>query len=125
MPCKDSDEENPTIKPVKKQFVVVVADNDGVLDGKHCVGWILQLPEDEPMQSVGEKLMRTAKAFNLSKRGRRHPVETIGETCENVPGKIFREQQLWLKTKEPVLVVPMRNRLDLKSVNLAPQADDF
>ena len=110
---------------VKKHFVVVVADNDGVLDGKHCVGWILQLPEDEPIQSVSERLLRTAKAFNLSKKGRRHPVETIGETCENVPGKIFREQQLWLRTKEPILLVPMRNRLDLKSVAFAPKADDF
>ena len=58
-----------------------------------------------------------AKAFNLSKKGRRYPVETVGETCENVPAKIFKEQKLWLKTKTPVLIVPMENDLDLDSKN--------
>jgi len=78
----------------------------------------LQLPEDEPMTSTPEKLARVAKAFNLSKKGRRYPVETVGETCENVPARIFKEQKLWLKTKEPVLIIPMQNALDLENVNL-------
>ncbi|MGX8716603.1 MAG: hypothetical protein ACSW8C_01280, partial [bacterium] len=61
---------------------------------------------------------RVAKAFNLSKKGRRYPVETVGETCENVPAKIFKEQKLWLKTKTPVLIVPVDNDLDLDAKDL-------
>ena len=104
--------------PIKKQFVIVAADNEGILADQDLVGWVLQLPEDEPMTSTPEKLARVAKAFNLSKKGRRYPVETVGETCENVPARIFKEQKLWLKTKEPVLIIPMQNALDLENVNL-------
>ena len=32
--------------------------------------------------------------------------------------RIFKEQKLWLKTKEPVLIIPMQNALDLENVNL-------
>lgn len=109
--------DGPKVAPIKKQFVVLVADNDGELADKELMGWVLQLPEDEPMPSVPEKMAHVAKAFNLSKKGRRYPVETVGETCENVPAKIFKEQKLWLKTKTPVLIVPMENDLDLDSKN--------
>lgn len=115
----DANEEQPKVAPIKKQFIVVVADNDGILADHDLVGWILQMPEDEPMQSVKEKMMRTAKSFNLSKKGRRFPVETVGETCESVPGRIFKENKLWLKTKEPVLLVPMVNRMNLDNIDLA------
>ena len=107
--------DEPKVAPVKKQYVVLVADSDGELVEKELMGWILQLPEDEPMQSVPEKVVRVAKAFNLSKKGRRYPVETVGETCENVSAKIFKEQKLWLKTKTPVLIIPVDNDLDLDS----------
>ncbi len=110
--------DEPKTAPIKKQFVVLVADNERILAEKELVGWVLQLPEDEPMQSVGEKVARVAKAFNLSKKGRRFPVETVGETCENVPSRIFKEQKLWLKTKEPVLLVPINNTLDLDKIEL-------
>lgn len=111
-------DDEPKTAPVKKQFVVLAADSTGELADKEIMGWVLQLPEDEPMQSISEKITRVAKAFNLSKKGRRYPVETVGETCENVPAKIFKEQKLWLKTKTPVLIVPINNDLDLDAINL-------
>lgn len=118
--------DEPKVAPIKKQFVMLVADNEGVLAEKELVGWILQLPEDEPMLSVTEKIARVAKAFNLSKKGRRFPVKTVGETCENVPSRIFKEQKLWLKTKEPVLLVPINNTLDLDKIELKnPEEDSF
>ena len=116
--------DEPKVAPVKKQFVVLVADSDGELVDKEMMGWVLQLPEDEPMQSVPEKITRVAKAFNLSKKGRRYPVETVGETCENVPAKIFKEQKLWLKTKTPVLIVPVDNDLDLDAKDLRSISKD-
>lgn len=112
----DTMEERPA--PIKKQFVIIAADNEGILTDKELVGWVFQISEEEPMTSTPEKLMRTAKAFNLSKKGRRYPVKTVGETCENVPARIFKEQKLWLKTKEPVLIMPVQNALDLDVVNL-------
>ncbi len=108
-----SETDEPKVAPEKKQFIIVVADNEGLLTGKEMVGWVLQLPEEDAMTSVTEKLLKTAKSFNLSKKGRKHPVETLGELCEYVPSRIFKEQKLSLKTKVPVLVVPMANALEL------------
>ncbi len=115
---QEEEEEVDKPAPIKKQFVVLVADSEGVLKDKELVGWVLQMPEEEAMQSIGDKVAKVAKAFNLSKKGRRFPVETVGETCENVPAKIFKEQKLWLKTKEPVLLVATDNHLDLDNVSL-------
>jgi hypothetical protein len=39
------------------------------------------------------------------------PVETIGEACEAVSAKIFKEQNVWIKSKVPVLVVPIENKI--------------
>lgn len=122
---EDNATDEPKAIPQKKQFVVLVADNEGVLSDKELVGWVLQLPEDEPMTSVSEKITRVAKAFNLSKKGRRYPVATVGETCENVSSRIFKEQKLWLKTKEPVLLVPIQNQLELDKVELKDFNDNF
>ena len=110
--------------PIKKQFVILVADNEGVLQDKELVGWVLQMPEEEPMQSLNEKIAKVAQAFNLSKKGRRFPVTTVGETCENVSAKIFKEQKLWLKTKEPVLLIPTQNNLNLDNGSLNSK-DEF
>lgn len=122
---EETEPTEPKIAPVKKQFVVLVADNNDVLAGHELAGWVLQLPEDEPMQSVGDKVKCAAKAFNLSKKGRRYPVSTVGETCENVPARIFKEQKLWLKTKEPVLLVPVKNQLQLDQVDLKNFNDNY
>lgn len=117
--------DEPKTTPQKKQFVVLVADNEGDLSGKELMGWILQLPEDEPMISVPDKIARVAKAFNLSKKGRRYPVSTIGETCENVSSRVFKEQKLWLKTKEPILIVPVQNQLELDKIELKDVNDNL
>lgn len=95
--------------PVKKQFVMVVSDPDGVLEDRDLAGWIVQIPEDEAAQSALEKLHQSAYAYNVTKKGRRYPAETIGDVCEAVPPKIAKEQKLWIKTKEPVLVVRTDN----------------
>lgn len=118
-------DEEPKVAPVKKQFVVLISDNEGKLVDQEWVGWVFQLPEDVAMQSITDRVKRAAKAFNLSKKGRRYPVETVGETCENVSARIFKEQKLWLKTKSPVLVVPIENALQLDDVNVPSPDDNF
>ena len=120
-----SDADEPKAAPEKKQFIIVVADNDGLLKDKELVGWVVQLPEEDDMTSVSEKLLKTAKAFNLSKKGRKQPVETLGELCEYVPARIFKEQKLSLKTKTPVLVVPMANALELDELPQTSSRKDF
>jgi len=106
-------EENPPAPRVKKQFSILVSDPEGRLEGKDLTGWVLQLPEDEGLHTVLEQLMRAAYDYNQTPKGRRLPVKSIGEACEAVPPRIFKEYQLWVKTREPVLVLRTDNRLPM------------
>tara|TARA_B110000008_G_scaffold269010_1_gene297771 strand:- start:3591 stop:4043 length:453 start_codon:yes stop_codon:yes gene_type:complete len=97
--------------PTKKQFSILVADNDGNLKDQDLVGWVVQIPEDANLQSAPSKIIQAAYEFNSTPKGRRMPVETIGEACEAVSAKIFKEQNVWIKSKVPVLVVPVENKI--------------
>ena len=117
------EEEKPP--PVKKQFVMLVSDPEEKLAGENLVGWVLQLPEDDSPYVVTERLIRSAYEHNQSKKGRRLPVKTIGEVCEHVPARLAKEQNLWIKTKEPVLLVRTDNLVptdDLKKHRAADRA---
>ena len=97
--------------PVKKQFSIVLADNEGLLDDKDLVGWIVQIPEDDSVTVAPERIIRAAYEYNATPRGRRMPIETIGEACEAVAAKFFKEQNIWVKTKVPVLAITTPNQI--------------
>ncbi len=117
MELKAQEEERANRPPaVKKQFVVVLADADGTLAKKDITGWVLQIPEDDsPATAVG-RVTRAAYDFNATPKGRRLPVKTLGEACETVSAKLLREQQVWVKTKTPVLAVAAPNALPMEKV---------
>jgi hypothetical protein len=103
------DEEKPPA--VKKQFAILVSDPDGRLPKHDFVGWVLQLPENESVATTLDRVFRTAYDFNTTKKGRLMPVKTVGEAIENVPAKAFKEADLWVKTKTPVLVLRTDNEI--------------
>lgn len=98
---KETEEKPP---PVKKQFVVLVSDPAGELEGKDFTGWVLQIPEEDSPNVSEERLTRSAYDFNVTPKGRRYPVKTIAESCEVVSAKFHKEHKVWVKTKEPVLI---------------------
>jgi len=104
-----AEEEKPP--PVKKQWVILVSDPEQRLPKDSLVGWILQIPESESPVTTADRVHRGAYDFNATKRGRLLPVKTIGEALENVPAKHFKEAELWVKTKTPVLLVATDNRI--------------
>lgn len=97
--------------PVKKQFVVMLSDAEGELAEKDITGWVLQIPEDDNMMTAPQKVIAAAYEFNTTPKGRRMPVQTIGEACEAVSAKILKEQNVWVKTKTPVIAVPVDNAI--------------
>lgn len=108
------DEEQPEDKPPqkKKQFVVLLSDPLRKIEaGAELAGWVLQLPEDASPLSLHERIQKAAYDFNASRRGRKLPVQTVGETFESVPAKALKEVELWCKTREPVLVLTTNNEL--------------
>ncbi len=97
--------------PVKKQFVILVSDPSGKMPKADLTGWVLQIPQDESPASVQERLLKGAYDYNDSKKGRLYPARTVGDAIEGVPAKFFREAELWVKTKEPVIVLRTDNEI--------------
>ena len=103
------DEEKPP--SIKKQNVILVSDPDGHLPKHDFVGWVLQIPENESPVTTAERVFRGAYDYNTTKKGRLYPAKTVGEAIENVPAKFFKEADVWVKTKTPVLVLKTDNEI--------------
>lgn len=104
--------EGETVPAIKKQFVVLASDPDGRLPaGFEFVAWILQIPEAESIATTQERIYRGAYDYNASKKGRLYPAKTVGEAIEYVPAKFFKEAEIFVKTKIPVLVLRTDNQI--------------
>lgn len=97
-------------KPAKKQLLVLVSEPEEGLP-KDLTGWVVQLLEDDDPAVVADKIVEVAKAFNDSPRGQRTPAESFGDAVQGIPSKFFRESDLWIKTREPVRVIAVKNSL--------------
>jgi len=109
------DEDKPP--PVRKQSCILVSDPEGLLHDKDLVGWVAQIPEGDSPYTLEERIQKSAYDFNVTPKGQRMPVKTVGEACEHVSARIFKENDAWIKTKEPVLVVRTNNRCILEDGN--------
>jgi hypothetical protein len=96
---------------VKKQYAVLLSDPEGRMPAADFVAWVVQLPETESVATVTERICRGAYDYNTTKKGGLYPAKTIGEAIENVPAKFFKEADLWVKTKTPVLVLKTNNEI--------------
>ena len=103
------EEEKPPA--VKKQYAILLSDPEGRMPKNDFVGWVVQLPENESVATVTERICRGAYDYNTTKKGRLYPAKTIGEAIENVPAKFFKEADVWVKTKTPVLVLKTDNEI--------------
>ena len=99
----------------KKQYIIVVSDPDKQIT-QELTGWVIQIPEEESILSVRDNIHKSLYDFNASRRGRKLPVETIGEGFESVQAKTFKNCGIYVKTKTPVFVVTTDNILP-KAVN--------
>jgi hypothetical protein len=103
------DEDKPPM--VKKQWCIMISDPAGTLHGKDHTGWVVQIPEDDSPATTQERIISATYDYNASPKGRRIPVQTIGEACEVVPARFFKEQNAWVKTKVPVLMLTTDNKI--------------
>ena len=96
---------------IKKQFVILVSDPEARFPKHDFAGWVLQIPEEDSPVTTQDRINRAVYDFNASKKGRRLPAKTVGEALENVPAKLFKDQEVWVKTKTPVLVLTTNNEI--------------
>ncbi len=97
-------------KPAKKQMLVLVSEPEEGLP-KDLTGWVVQLLEDDDPKEVADKIVEVAKAFNESPKGQRMPVESFGDAVQSISSKFYKESDLWIKTREPVRVIPVKNSI--------------
>jgi hypothetical protein len=90
---------------IKKQWVVVASRPSIETEGAAPVGWVLQIPDEASPAQVVSKVHEAAHSFNVSKKGRTCPVQTIGEAFESASAKHFKAAGVWVKTKEPVYLI--------------------
>ena len=112
MELKAEEEERANRPPaIKKQFSIILSDYDGELSNKDLTGWVVQIPEDDSVTSALGRIHRATHQFNSTPKGIRTPVATVGEACEVVTAKLFKEQSIWIKTKIPVKAVACPNTI--------------
>ena len=97
--------------PVKKQYLILLSDPEGRMPKGDFTGWVLQIPESESPASSQERLLKGTFDYNASKRGALSPAKTVGDALENVPARFFRDVELWVKTKTPVVVLRTDNEI--------------
>lgn len=97
--------------PVKKQFAILISDPNGRMPRGDFTGWILQIPENESPASIQERVLKGTYDYNASKKGQLYPAKTVGDALEDVPARFFREVELWVKTKTPVVVLRTDNEI--------------
>lgn len=105
----EAEEEKPPAQ--KKQFVILISDPDEKLPKHDFAGWVLQIPETESVATTQDRIFRGVYDYNASKKGRLYPAKTVGEALENVPAKHFKEAEVWIKTKVPVLMLRTDNEI--------------
>lgn len=105
-----ADDDGSDEPKIKKQYGILVCDKDGDIK-RDLVGWVFQMPENEDTRDVIENIKKAAYNYNASKKGRKYPVNTIGQAVEGCGNKFFKPYNVSIKTKEPVLVVTTDNIL--------------
>lgn len=111
----EAEEEKPPA--VKKQFVILISDPEERMPKGDFAGWVLQVPENESVATTQERIFRAAYDYNATKKGRLYPAKTVGEALENVPAKHFKETEVWVKTKTPVLMLKTDNEIPQDEAN--------
>jgi hypothetical protein len=112
-------EENPPAPKLAKQYAILVSDPENRMPAVDLVGWVLQIPEEDSPATAEERIHRGAYDFNATPKGRRIPVQSVGEACEAVPSRILKEHNVWVKTKEPVLVLRTDNTIPFDKLQQA------
>jgi hypothetical protein len=115
---KAAEEEKAARKPKsksKKQWVILAMDKEGQYKHVETVAFAFQIEENAAPQCILDRIHAAANSFNGTRKGRKHPVKTIGATCEAVGGKHWKSgnptEKTSVKTRTAVPVQFVENNL--------------
>lgn len=109
--AKEEKEERAAEKgpKLKNAMTVLLNDPENVLQGRSFSGWIVQMTEETPQALALDKARAAGHAFNQSRKGRKHPVKSLGEVFEGVGRKYWKTEtdtKTVPKTKVQILIQP-------------------
>lgn len=113
---QDRKGDRPSGPRPKKQFCVIALDPEGKLANvPDFTALVVQIPDDVAAAEALTKLYAGVYDHNANTRsGRKAPVDTLGTAADTVKAKSWRAQSLYLKTREPVLVLRSDNKVPTK-----------
>jgi hypothetical protein len=88
----------------------LVSEPEGGLP-KDLVGWVVQILEEDDPRETAQRIAEVAAVFNDTPKGQRLPVDSFGDACQSLPTKLLKENNVWVKTREPVRVLAVKNSL--------------
>jgi hypothetical protein len=109
--------ENPEKPPKipKKLVVIVTALPEDSSDNRKATsemsGFIAEIPEETPAQSLQEKLEAIATEYRGSRKAQKAPVECLGDLWELAPAKAFKNELIGRKSKTAVEFTFIRNKM--------------
>lgn len=95
----------------KKELMVIASDYGEGNEDTPPVGWVVQVAEGRVHPEVVADVVSVANDFNETKKGKKFPVETLGDTFEAVPARFFKERGISVKTKIPLVIHKFPNNL--------------
>ena len=84
----------------KYNFVIVLNDKEGYLDGKEIAGWVVQNEEGEDPNLILSKLRESTKAQNEVTKKKKNFITDLLSAFEYLKPKFVKEKKLKIKTKE-------------------------
>lgn len=107
------------VRGPKKKFVILASTGDLQRDLQDASEikisetpmWVLQINEDDDHNEITNNIKKTLKAHNATSR-KPINVETLGEAIRELPKKALSAFGVFLKTKEPVIVVETNNSVE-------------
>ena len=103
-----------TGKRAKHDFVFLASDPDGTIKSGALTGWVFQVEAGCNPAVLPDRVKAAAIEFNNSRKGRKQPVENIGQAVENVPAKFWKTNDgkvTRVKTKVATYLVTTDNKL--------------
>ena len=99
----------PVKKPKQIFHIVAITDNEAITE---IPMYVVTYPEDQDHVDIPENIKKAAAEHNLTPKGIKFPVDTISNAMGDVKRKFLTERGVSVKTKEPTLILTVKNPLD-------------
>lgn len=109
----ETDAPLPKEKVLKKGIVIITSLPQGVTqDDLHDItGFFTEIPLEDPLCSVAQKLEDIKASYRSSKKAKKNPVQTLGELLELAPQKMLKEYGILKKPQESIQIIHLSNKL--------------